>query len=99
MIPKESRHFSGALLATRCIVTIRDYRALGLRIHVGPFRLAVRSSQTLGEGREGDSDVVSCRSLGEQEDLVFTCEAILLGAECHVVSPAAFQRMTLFCPD
>lgn len=48
--------FLGPVLATRCIVTIRGYRALGyralgLRIHVGPFRLAVRSSQTPAEGR------------------------------------------------
>lgn len=43
--------FLGPLLATRCIVTIRGYRGLGLRIHVGLFRLAVRSSQTPAEGR------------------------------------------------
>lgn len=51
MIPKQSSCFSSPLLAIRCTVTTRGYRALSLRIHVGPFRLAVRSSQTPGEGR------------------------------------------------
>lgn len=78
-------------------MTTRGYRALGLRIHVGPFRLAVRSSQTPEEDR-GHSDVVSCRSLEDQEVLVFTREAVSMGAESHVVFTVVSPRTTLFYP-
>lgn len=65
--------FPGPLLATRCIVTIRGYRVLSLRIHVGPFRLAARSSQVPAEG-SGGFEVVPCHPFEAHEDVVFTCE-------------------------
>lgn len=84
----------GPLLATQCIVTVRGYRALGLRTHVGPFRLAVESSQTPAEGW-GELDVVSCRSLEPQADVVSTARPSPREPECHVVSPEASPGTSL----